>query len=714
MKLVIVESPTKAKTISQFLKGGFRVESSFGHVRDLPRTKLGVDVDHNFEPQYVIPKKALAHVKELQAAAEKSDEVILATDEDREGEAIAWHLLQALKLGKFQAADAVKTIVKTKTKKLYSRIVFHEITEKAIEAALSKPRDLDLNLVDAQQARRVLDRLVGYKLSPFLWKKVAKGLSAGRVQSVAVRLIVERERKITAFKPDEYWEIVALLRKLKTQGSKIKNEPFEARLIEKDGKLIDKLGIKNQVEADQIVKDLQGAEYQVVAIEKKEVRRSPLAPFTTSTLQQEAANRLGFSARQTMRLAQQLYEGVSLGQKAVGLITYMRTDSVSLSGEFLSAATKLITEKFGQNYHQVRQYKTKSKSAQEAHEAIRPTSASRSPETISPYLNKHQYQLYDLIWRRALASQMAQAVFDATKIDIGAKNYLFRTNGSTIKFDGFLRLYPLRAKENILPELRDKEILELVKLDHSQHFTQPPARYSEATLVKALEEYGIGRPSTYAPIISVIQDRGYVTKNEQRKFMPTEIGFMVSDILVENFPKIVDLHFTAKMEADLDEIAGGQKQWVPVIRDFYEPFAKELKERYIQVKKQPTIEETDRKCPQCGKPVVIRLGRFGKFYACSGFPECRFTEALTQKDSKTGVKCPKCGVGEIITKRSRKGKVFFACDKWPKCDYALWNKPTGDMCPQCGEMLVEAGKTIKCSKKECSFKKTNDLVKSEE
>ncbi|PIU75388.1 MAG: type I DNA topoisomerase [Candidatus Portnoybacteria bacterium CG06_land_8_20_14_3_00_39_12] len=707
MKLVIVESPTKAKTISQFLKGGFKVESSFGHVRDLPRTKLGVDVDHNFEPQYVIPKKVLARVKELQAVAEKSDEVILATDEDREGEAIAWHLLQVLRLGKFQVAGAVKKIVKTKTKKPYSRIVFHEITERAIEAALNKPRDLDLNLVDAQQARRVLDRLVGYKLSPFLWKKIAKGLSAGRVQSVAVRLIVEREREITVFKPDEYWEIVALLRKLK-------NESFEARLIKKDNQLIDKLGIKNQVEADQMVKDLQRAGYQVAAIEKKEVRRSPLAPFTTSTLQQEAANRLGFSARQTMRLAQQLYEGVSLGQKAVGLITYMRTDSVNLSGEFLSATAELIIGEFGKNYHQEHQYKTKSKLAQEAHEAVRPTSAGRSPETIKSYLNKQQYQLYDLIWRRALASQMAQAIFDATKIDISANNYLFRANGSAIKFDGFLKLYPLRAKENILPELSDKEILELVRIDHSQHFTQPPARYSEATLVKALEEYGIGRPSTYAPIISVIQDRGYVAKNEQRKFIPTEIGFMVSDILVENFPKIVDLNFTAKMEGDLDEIADGKKQWVPVIREFYDPFALELKEKYLVVKKQPTIEETDRKCPQCGKPVIIRLGRFGKFYACSGFPECRFTEALTQKDNKTGVKCPKCGVGEIIGKRSRKGKVFFACDKWPECDYALWNKPTGEKCPQCGEMLIEAGKTIKCSKKECSFKRANELAKSDE
>jgi len=495
---------------------------------------------------------------------------------------------------------------------------------------------------------------------------------------------------------------------------KLKNESFEARLIKKDNQLIDKLGIKNQVEADQMVKDLQRAGYQVAAIEKKEVRRSPLAPFTTSTLQQEAANRLGFSARQTMRLAQQLYEGVSLGQKAVGLITYMRTDSVNLSGEFLSATAELIIGEFGKNYHQEHQYKTKSKLAQEAHEAVRPTSAGRSPETIKSYLNKQQYQLYDLIWRRALASQMAQAIFDATKIDISANNYLFRANGSAIKFDGFLKLYPLRAKENILPELSDKEILELVRIDHSQHFTQPPARYSEATLVKALEEYGIGRPSTYAPIISVIQDRGYVAKNEQRKFIPTEIGFMVSDILVENFPKIVDLNFTAKMEGDLDEIADGKKQWVPVIREFYDPFALELKEKYLVVKKQPTIEETDRKCPQCGKPVIIRLGRFGKFYACSGFPECRFTEALTQKDNKTGVKCPKCGVGEIIGKRSRKGKVFFACDKWPECDYALWNKPTGEKCPQCGEMLIEAGKTIKCSKKECSFKRANELAKSDE
>lgn len=698
MKLVIVESPTKAKTISQFLEKGFKVESSYGHIRDLPEKRLGVDIAHNFKPDYVIPSKAKPRIQKLKEATAKSEGVILATDEDREGEAIAWHLIHALGLAK--------------SKKEVERIVFHEITRRAIEKALQNPRDIDLNLVDAQQARRILDRLVGYKLSPFLWKKVAKGLSAGRVQSVAVRLIVEREREIAAFKPEEYWTVEALLQKnpkskvqnpnkFQISNDKIQKE-FTALLIKKHGKPIPKLGIKNKKEADKIVKDLKGAKYQVVAIERKETKRNPLPPFTTSTLQQEAARRLGFSAKQTMRLAQQLYEGVSLGKKgATGLITYMRTDSLNLSRQFLAGASKFINGQLGSTYHQSRVFKTRAKRAQEAHEAVRPTLASRTPESVKQYLDPGQFKLYNLVWRRAIASQMTPAIFDATKVDVQAKNYLFRANGSVIKFDGFLKVYPLKTKENILPELTNKEILRLIKLISSQHFTQPPPRYSEATLVKALEEHGIGRPSTYAPIISVIQARGYVEKSDQRKFVPTEIGTIVNDLLVKHFSKVVDIKFTAHMEDDLDEIATGKKKWVPVIREFYKPFAVNLKKKYEKVEKKKMVQETDRRCPKCGKPLVIRLGRFGKFYACTGFPDCKFTEGIA---NKTGVKCPKCQKGEIIAKRSKKGRVFYACNQWPKCDYALWNKPTGEKCPKCDSLLVEAGKSIKCSNKECDYK----------
>ncbi|MBU2068065.1 type I DNA topoisomerase [Patescibacteria group bacterium] len=686
MRLIVVESPTKAKTISEFLGRGYMVLSSYGHIRDLPARTFGVDLEHDFKPKYVIPPKAKKTAQELKAAAKKADLVILATDEDREGEAIAWHILQILP--------------KNKTKN-YQRIAFHEITKKAIEKALEDHHQIDMNLVNAQQARRILDRVVGYKLSPFLWKKVVKGLSAGRVQSVTVRLVVDREKEIKDFKPEEYWTIVA---------SFLKEQEFQAELIKINEKKLSKLDIKIKTEADQILEDLKEAEYKITDIKKKEVQRHPQPPFTTSTLQQEAVSRLGFSTKQTMMIAQRLYEGIKLGGKVrTGLITYHRTDSLNLSNEVLNAAQKFIKNKFGEKYCPTspKFYKTKSKGAQEAHEAIRPTSASRHPDKIKQYLDPKQYKLYNLIWRRFIACQMNPAILDATSIDIQANGstdspYTFRANGSTIKFDGWLKVYPNKFKENILPQLTKDEILELIKLISEQHTTQPPARYTEASLVKTLEEYGIGRPSTYAPIINTIQTRGYVQKNEQKRFIPTEIGFIVIDLLKENFAQIVDVKFTAYMEEDLDRVAHGKQNWLAVLREFYEPFAKNLEKKYESVEKKNTDEPTDKKCPECGKNLIIKLGRFGKFYACPGFPDCKHTEAIV---TKTGVKCPECQEGNIVERRTKKGKIFYSCSRYPKCKYALWDKPIDEKCPKCKSILVETkNKKIKCSSKECDYK----------
>lgn len=656
-KLIIVESPTKAKTISKFLGDDFKVESSYGHIRDLPKSKLGIDVENDFEPKYVIPTKSRKRVNELKKEAEKAKEVILATDEDREGEAISWHLTNALDL------------------KNPKRIIFHEITEKAIKEALENPREIDLNLVDSQQARRILDRLVGYELSPFLWKKVFRGLSAGRVQSVAVRLIVDREREIEKFAPQEFWSIVATL--------KPKSDfDFEAKLIKKDGKLLDKFAVKDEDEANKIVRDLKGAEYKVEKIEKRETKRNPNPPFTTSTLQQDAVNKLHFSAKQTMMFAQQLYEN--------GLITYMRTDSVNLSEDSLKSAKEVITKNFGEEFSLdgPRRFKTKSKGAQEAHEAIRPSNPQDTPEKIKSKLDNKQFKLYDLIWRRFIACQMKEAVFDSTTVDIKthletesplgdsvSKSYTFRATGQILKFEGWLKVYPTSFSENELPELKEKEKLELVKLTPNQHFTEPPPRYTEASLVKTLEEYGIGRPSTYAPTISTIQTRNYVSKNEQRRFAPTEIGIIVNDLLVEHFPQIVDIGFTAKMEEDLDEIAEGKKKWAPVIKEFYEPFHKNLEDKYKNVEKQNHEEKTDEICEKCGRPMVIKHGRFGKFMACSGFPECKNTKNIKQEPKTIGMKCPKCEGGEVIIKKTKKGRIFYGCSKYPACDYASWKNP---------------------------------------
>ena len=682
MKLIIVESPTKAKTLQGFLGTRYKVLSSFGHIRDLPASELGVDTENDFKPRYVIPTKARKTITALKEAAKKADLTILATDEDREGEAISFHLKEALNLKNTQ------------------RIAFHEITKQAIEEALKNPRDIDMNLVDAQQARRILDRIVGDKLSPFLWKKISRGLSAGRVQSVTVRLVVDREREIEKFVAQEYWTIEALLHSRET-GVKGK---FIALLVKKDGKPLNKFDLKDKGAADEIVKDLHGAEYNVTSVEKQEVKRNPLPPFTTSTLQQEAFQKLRFPAKMTMRLGQNLYER--------GLITYHRTDSLNLSEQALWGAKKLIETSYGKNYWAgfPRKYKTKTKGAQEAHEAIRPTYPEKTPENIKneTELDDNQLRLYDLVWRRFIACQMRQAALDTVSVDIAAKNYLFRASGQTIKFDGFLRVYPMKLEENELPRMDVNEILELLKLTPNQHFTQPPARYTEASLIKTLEENGIGRPSTYAPIISTVQERNYIEKNEQKKFRPTEIGIAVNDLLVEHFPAIVDIKFTAQMEEELDEVAQGEKQWVPVMKEFYDPFAKLLEEKYREVSKQDIGETaTDKVCPECGSPLVIRLGRYGRFYACSAFPKCRHTEPL--QNTGLGIKCPKCGEGEILEKRTKTKKIFYGCSRFPKCDFALWDKPvagrkagTVKTCPRCRSVMVETkGGKSKCSNKVC-------------
>ncbi|MFC1789527.1 type I DNA topoisomerase [Patescibacteria group bacterium] len=679
MQLVIVESPTKANTIQKFIGPNYEVLSSYGHIRDLPKSELGIDTENNFQPKYIIPLKARKKLKALSDVVKKSDAVILATDEDREGEAIAWHLVHALKLD---------------GKNPYQRIVFHEITKPAIKKALETSRKIDMDLVDAQQARRVLDRLVGYKLSPFLWKKVARGLSAGRVQSIAVRLVTEREREIEKFIPQEYWTIEALFKKEKE---------FAATLFKKDDKVLDKLDIKNEKEAKKIIQDLKGAEYVVENIEKKEIKKNPFPPFTTSTLQQDGFRKLGFSAKFTMRIAQKLYEK--------GFITYHRTDSFNLSDISLFSAKKFIIEKYGKNYWAgyLRKYKTKSKNAQEAHEAIRPTLPTNSPDKLKKEgnLEEKQLKLYGLIWRRFIACQMSQAVFDSTTLDISSKNYIFRSNGQTLKFDGFLKVYPIKFTENELPSLEKKDVLELVKLDNIQHFTQPPARYNEASLIKVLEENGIGRPSTYAPILSTIQGRNYIEKDESRRFLPTEIGIVVNDLLVKHFPEIVDIKFTAKMEEELDQVAQGKNNWIPIIKKFYVPFEKHLERKYEEVsKKEFTENPTKRKCPECGSPLLIRIGKYGKFYACSNFPKCKFTESL--KENKIDIKCPECK-GEIMAKRTKKGKIFYGCKNWPKCTFAVWDKPTGEKCKKCGKPLIEKKKgQIKCSNKECDYKAEPD------
>ncbi len=738
--LLIVESPTKAKTITKFLGKGFIVKSSFGHVRDLPKSKLGVDVEHEFVPHYIVSRDKTKVVKELKDAAKKVDEIYFATDEDREGEAISYHLAYLLDIDPAAA----------------KRITFHEITKSAISAAVEHPRSLDLHLVDAQQARRVLDRLVGYNLSPFLWRKVAKGLSAGRVQSVAVRLVVEREREIEKFKPEEYWTVEGHFTTSVETGTP--SAEFEAKLTSIKGEKLDKMDLKNKERVDEITQALANATYAIRSVDEKKTKRSPSAPFTTSSLQQEANQQLGFSAKQTMRLAQQLYEGVDVGTEgSVGLITYMRTDAVNLSEKFTTDAFALIGEAYGKAYQLTspRVFKNKNKNAQEAHEAIRPTEASRTPELMKPYLDKNQWRLYDLIWRRAVATQMADAELNAASIDVASHNdYIFHATGQTVVFDGFLKLYPEKSKDTLLPKVTVGEKADCITLTPEQHFTEPPARYSDATLVKALEEFGIGRPSTYAPTIATIEDRGYVERDDKKKLQPKEIAFLVNDLLVEHFPQIVDYQFTAQLEENLDEIARGEKDWQPIIATFYHPFKENLDKKDAELsKKAITEEKTDEVCDKCGKPMVIKMGRFGKFLACSGYPECKNTKPLPgtkeaeaeraqpeltdEKCEKCGnpmvrrmgrygpflgcsdypkcknikgieikvnLKCPKCSEGDVVEKRSKRGKLFYGCNRYPNCDFALWDKPTGELCPESNDPLVFAAKgAIKCSNKGCGY-----------
>lgn len=744
--LLIVESPTKAKTIGKFLGSNYKVVSSFGHIRDLPLKEMGIDIEHEFEPKYVIPAKAKSTVEMLKKEAEKVENIYFATDEDREGEAIAWHLQYVL--------------ANKKNKHKYYRIVFHEITAEALKKSLDHVRDIDLNLVDAQQARRILDRLVGYELSPFLWKKVAKGLSAGRVQSVAVRLVVEREREVQAFKPEEYWSLEALL---KTKNKEV----LSSELFKINDKKIDKFTLKNKKEVDEIIKSLKLAKYSVKNIEKKSTKRQPLAPYTTSTLQQEANNKLHFSSKQTMFVAQSLYEGVDLKSAGMtGLITYMRTDSLNLAKEFLMAVNSYIKQEFGDKYalNEARYFKNKSKNAQEAHEAIRPTDIIRKPDDLKPYLSDNQYKLYSLIWKRTLATQMKEAEIDATIVEILAKNrkeeYGFKATGSAIKFDGFLKVYSYeKEKENLLPNLVKNQELQLEKLDSKQHFTEPPARYTEASIIKKLEELGIGRPSTYAPTISTIEDRGYIEKND-RKLFPKDIAYIVNDLLVKHFPQIVDFQFTAEMEESLDKVADGDKKWVPVVKAFYKPFKENLDKKYDQVKKDDLVnEKTEEICEKCGSSMIIKTGRYGKFLACSNYPKCKNiknikkertasgkminvsedkkepvkTEQKCEKcgafmlirdgrfgqflacenypkckntkplDYSTGVKCPECKEGEIVSRRTRTRRIFYACNRYPNCKFAIWGKPTGKFCPKCKSLLTEDIKgNIKCSNKECT------------
>lgn len=736
--LVIVESPTKAKTISKFIGKNYIVKSSFGHLRDLPKSKIGVDVENGFVPTYVVDKEKAKTVKELKDAAKKVDNILFATDQDREGEAISWHLAQILDIDPKKA----------------ERITFHEVTKTALEEALAHPRHLDMKMVDAQQARRVLDRLVGYNLSPFLWRKVTKGLSAGRVQSVAVRLVVEREREIQAFKTDEYWSIEGMFAPIQ-KGKTQKDQAFLAWLITTPTKKLSKLDLSNKTMVDEIMKDLTGATYTIENVDSKKTSRTPPPPFTTSSLQQEANHALGFSAKQTMRLAQQLYEGVELGSGGqVGLITYMRTDAVNLSEKFLTEARDTIEKKFGKKYalSEPRFFKNKNKNAQEAHEAIRPTEAMRLPEEIEAHLEPAQFRLYDLIWRRAMATQMATAEINAATIDLkSANNYGFHATGQTVIFNGFLILYPDKAKESALPTLTVDEMVENLEMKSEQHFTEPPARYSDATLVKVLEEYGIGRPSTFAPTIATIEDRGYVERNDQKKLQPKEIAFLVNDLLVEHFPEIVNYEFTAQMEENLDAIARGEKDWQPIIATFYHPFKENLDKKDVELnKKTLTEEKTDEVCAVCGKPMVIKLGRFGKFMACTGYPECKTTKPLPGQESapgapellaeacekcglpmqrrmgrygafvgcsgypkcknikniekKVNLKCPDCKEGDIIEKRSKRGKIFFACNRYPTCEYAMWDRPTGEFCPDCKKPLVHKAKKIACSNKECAYK----------
>lgn len=688
--LVIVESPAKANTIGKFLGKGYRIVASVGHVRDLPKSQMGVDVDKDFEPKYITIRGKGDVINKLKKEAKNADMIYLATDPDREGEAISWHLANLLNIDE--------------TKKC--RITFNEITKNAVKNAIKSPRPIDMDLVNAQQARRVLDRIVGYKISPLLWKKVRKGLSAGRVQSVATRLICDREDEIEKFVPEEYWTIAAKLSKAKA------GTVFEAKFY---GSPDERIELKNETQVNGILKEIDGKKYTVQKVKKSEKKKAPAPPFTTSTLQQEAARKLGFPTKKTMMVAQQLYEGIEVkGHGAVGLVTYIRTDSTRISAEAQQETKGFIGEKYGAKYlpEETRVYKNKSAS-QDAHEAIRPTYVTMLPEEVRESLNNDQFKLYKLIWERYVASQMASAVYDTITADIGVAKYIFRANGSKVKFPGFMAVYIEGRDEESedgevnIPELIEGENLDLKKIDPKQHFTQPPLRYTEATLVKALEEKGIGRPSTYAPTITTILQRGYVDK-EKKFLIPTELGRIVTDLMKNYFKDIVDVQFTAQMEKKLDDVEEGAKRWVEIMKEFYFQFVDVLKQAESEIGHIEIPDEvTEILCEKCGRNMVIKTGRFGKFLACPGFPQCRNARPILEE---AGVACPKCA-GKVLYKKTRKGKRYLGCENNPKCGFMTWDMPSKESCPKCGNFLVKkfSGKklNLKCSNETCDYLKEN-------
>lgn len=677
--LVIVESPSKAKTIGKYLGSRYKVVASVGHVRDLPKSKLGIDVENDFEPQYISIRGKGDLIKELKKEAKKAGKIYLATDPDREGEAISWHL--AFLLGIDPESPC--------------RIEFNEITKNRIKEAIKNPRAIDLSLVDAQQARRVLDRLVGYQISPLLWRKVRKGLSAGRVQSAALKIICDREKEIRSFVPEEYWTITAEFNKKKN---------FTAKLSYKNGK---KIKISSKEENDKILEELSYNKYSVSKIIEKPRVKKPYAPFTTSSMQQDAANKLNFNTRKTMVVAQQLYEGIDVGKRGtMGLITYLRTDSVRVSDEAKAAAASYVTEEFGEEYSANNIFSSKRKDVQDAHEAIRPSDVNLKPEGIKEYLSGDQFKLYKLIWTRFVASQMAAARYDSMQVDIENGKYRFRANGSKRLFDGYQKVYKTadEEKDNLLPELNEGEELKLIDIKGEQNFTQPPARFTEASLVKTLEELNIGRPSTYAPIVGTLAERRYV-KKEKKSLIPSELGFLVTGLMEEYFKEIVDVRFTASMEDRLDEVETTGHEWKQIIRDFYGPFRKDLEKADAAIEKVVVEDKpTGEVCELCGKPMVFKAGRYGDFIACSGYPECRNTKPILKA---IGVKCPKCGK-DVIEKKSKRGKIFYGCSGYPKCDMSYWNKPVNKACPKCGSLLTEkitkGEKGLVCSNQECDYK----------
>lgn len=665
--LVIVESPAKAKTIEKYLGKKYKVKASIGHVRDLPRSQMGVDTENNYEPKYITIRGKGPVLQELKTAAKKAKKIYLAADPDREGEAIAWHLANSLNVD--IESDC--------------RVVFNEITKEAILESFKHPRPINMDLVDAQQARRILDRLVGYNISPILWKKVKKGLSAGRVQSVALRLIIDRENEINNFTPEEYWTI---------EGQFDKNKKaFDALYY---GSEKEKRKLSNEEEVKEVLKLMKGKKFEVANVVKKERKRNPAPSFTTSSLQQEAARKLNFRARKTMMLAQQLYEGIDLGKKqgTVGLITYMRTDSTRISDSAKADAQEYIKNEFGTEYISTKKVEKQSKKAQDAHEAVRPTSVLRTPNELKAILSRDQLKLYKLIWERFIASQMASAILDTVAVDLKNGEVYFRANGSQVKFPGFMKVYVEGSddqtddKDKLLPVLEVGDKVNALSIDPKQHFTQPPPRYSEARLVKTLEELGIGRPSTYAPTLDTIQKRGYVAL-ETKRFVPTELGTIVHQLVLEFFPQILDIEFTAQMERDLDSVEEGQVKWVEVIDGFYQDFEKRVvyadaEMEKIVIKDEPTGED----CENCGSPMVYKLGRYGKFMACSNFPECRNTKAIIKE---IGVPCRVCGEGQIVERKSKTKRVFYGCNQYPTCEFVSWDKPINRPCPKCNEMLVE-------------------------